>query len=115
MTSNRVALVTGGGSGMGEAACHRLARDGRSVAVLDSDPANARNVAHRINESGGNAMAVTADITRREEVERAVEAIRRQFGPVGILVNNAGVAFFASEDAGYITAQVLGISAGTAA
>ncbi len=99
MTKQRVALVTGGGSGMGEASCHRLAREGKAVAVLDINSASAEKVAHAIAAAGGSAMAVTADITQREQVERALAAIRAKFGAVGILVNNAGMENFAAFDA----------------
>ena len=95
----RVALVTGGGAGMGEATCHRLARDGKLVAVLDIDAANAQKVAASINEAGGKAMAVSADISRRDHIERAVEAIHNTFGAISVLVNNAGVEDFAAFDA----------------
>jgi 2-hydroxycyclohexanecarboxyl-CoA dehydrogenase len=99
MTIKRVALVTGGGAGMGEATCHRLARDGKSVAVLDINAANAEKVARAINDAGGRAMAVTADITRRDQIERAVEAIHSGFGAIGVLVNNAGMEDFTAFDA----------------
>jgi NAD(P)-dependent dehydrogenase (short-subunit alcohol dehydrogenase family) len=94
MSTQRVALVTGGGAGMGEASCHRLARDGKWVAVLDVDGTNAQKVAQSICDSGGKAIAVTADITRREQIDAAVETIRRTLGPITILVNNAGVEDF---------------------
>jgi NAD(P)-dependent dehydrogenase (short-subunit alcohol dehydrogenase family) len=95
MTVKRVALVTGGGSGMGEATCHRLARDGRLVAVLDIDAGNAERVARAIHDGGGEAVALVADITRPEQIEQAVDAIHGAFGPIGILVNNAGREDFA--------------------
>jgi NAD(P)-dependent dehydrogenase (short-subunit alcohol dehydrogenase family) len=99
MKMNRVALVTGGGAGMGEAACHRLSREGKSVAVLDINTANAEHVAGAINEAGGRAMAVTADITCRDQVERAVETVHTQLGHIGVLVNCAGVEHFAAFEA----------------
>jgi len=99
MTIKRVALVTGGGAGMGEATCHRLARDGKSVAVLDINAANAEKVARAINDAGGTAIAVTADITRRDQIERAVEAVRSALGAIGVLVNNAGIEDFTAFDA----------------
>jgi len=94
MQVTRTALVTGGGSGIGEAACHRLARDGKSVAVLDINTANAEKVAEAIRTAGGRALAVTADITCRDQVEGAVVAVRAAFGPVGVLVNVAGMEDF---------------------
>jgi len=99
MTTQRVALVTGGGAGMGEACCHRLARDGKMVAVLDINAANAEKVACAINAAGGKAIAVTADITQREQIEKAVEVIHNNFGLIGVLVNNAGVEDFTVFDA----------------
>jgi len=99
MTTQRVALVTGGGAGMGAATCHRLARDGKAVAVLDIDAENAENVARAINDAGGKAMAVTADITNRDQIERAVEAVHHTFGAIGVLVNNAGVEDFTAFEA----------------
>jgi 2-hydroxycyclohexanecarboxyl-CoA dehydrogenase len=99
MTIKRVALVTGGGSGMGEGASHRLARENKSVAVLDINAVNAEKVAHAIRQAGGDAMAITADITRRDQVERAVEAVHKQFGPIGVLVNCAGMEHFSAFEA----------------
>ncbi len=94
--TTRVALVTGGGSGMGEATCHWLAREGKSVAVLDVNAANADSVANAINATGGRAIAVDADITRPDQIERALAAVREAFGPVGILVNGAGMEDFSA-------------------
>lgn len=99
MTITRVAFVTGGGSGMGEACCHRLARDGKSIAVLDIDVENASRVAKTIENSGGRAIAVSADITHRDQIEQALESVHSALGPVGILVNCAGVEDFTAFDA----------------
>ncbi len=93
MTS-RTALVTGGGVGMGEATCRRLAKDGMAVGVLDIVAENAAAVADSINAAGGRALALAADITDRAQVEAAVQQLREAFGPIGVLVNNAGVENF---------------------
>jgi 3-oxoacyl-[acyl-carrier protein] reductase len=82
----RVALVTGGGQGIGEAICRRLAAAGARVAVFDRDAASAGRVALAI---GG--VAVAGDVTSEADVETAVEDVRDQAGPVDILVNNAGI------------------------
>lgn len=101
MTTIRTALVTGGGAGMGKATALRLARDGRAVAVLDRDGDAAKAVADEITAGGGNAVAVTADIANRNEIEAALSLARAKLGPVTILVNNAGVeSFTAFEDIG---------------
>jgi NAD(P)-dependent dehydrogenase (short-subunit alcohol dehydrogenase family) len=86
--SGRVGLVTGGGGGIGRAIAQRLAHDGMAVAVLDRDGAVAQTVAAEI---GG--LAVTADVTRPEEVGRAVDTVLARFSRVDLLVNNAGVAW----------------------
>lgn len=101
MTTIRTALVTGGGAGMGKATALRLARDGRAVAVLDRDGDAAQAVADEITAGGGRAVAVTADIANRNEIEAALSLARAKLGPITILVNNAGVeSFTAFEDIG---------------
>jgi NAD(P)-dependent dehydrogenase (short-subunit alcohol dehydrogenase family) len=82
----RVALVTGGASGIGRATAVRLARDGASVAVLDRDGAGARAVAAEI---GGRAYEV--DVRDGDAVRAAVDAVVADFGSLAILVNNAGM------------------------
>jgi 2-hydroxycyclohexanecarboxyl-CoA dehydrogenase len=94
MQRNRTALVTGGGSGIGEATCLRLARDGYSVAVLGREAGGIASVSGRIGELGGNAIAVHADVTKTHEVNAALKEIREKFGPITILVNNAAIEDF---------------------
>jgi 2-hydroxycyclohexanecarboxyl-CoA dehydrogenase len=90
----RVALVTGGGSGIGESICHHLARAGRRVVVLDRDGDAASNVAKAIEADGGSASAQVADVTDRDGVDAAFAATRRDLGPVTVLVTSAGVCPF---------------------
>ena len=86
---DRVAIVTGAGSGMGEAIAHTYAREGAKVAVLDVNEQAANKVANAI---GASALAVACDVTNRAGIARAVEMTEKKFGVTDILVNNAGVA-----------------------
>lgn len=82
----RVALVTGGGQGIGEAVCRRLAAAGARVAVFDLNPESARRVAQ---QAGG--VALPGDVTAEQDVAGAVAAVERDLGRLDILVNNAGI------------------------
>ncbi|MET0180760.1 MAG: SDR family NAD(P)-dependent oxidoreductase [Novosphingobium sp.] len=90
----RTALVTGGGSGMGEATATRLARDGMAVGVLDVNAEAAGRVAEAIAAAGGKAIALAADIADRQQIAASVGALRNRFGPVTVLVNNAAIENF---------------------
>jgi 3-oxoacyl-[acyl-carrier protein] reductase len=88
---NRVALVTGAAQGIGAAIAARLAADGARVGVLDLQQAAAQAVADEIGSAGGTALALAADVSRRDQVAAAVERLVAEFGALHILVNNAGV------------------------
>ncbi len=87
----RVAIVTGGASGIGLAVSERLAADGMVVAVFDREGDAAEEAARKIAASGGSAAAVTVDVTDREQIEAGVARVREQCGPATVLVNNAGI------------------------
>lgn len=87
----RVALVTGGGRGMGRAHSLELARRGARVAILDIDEQAAQEVAAEVHQAGGEARADAADVASREEAEAAVERTVAEWGQIDILVSNAGI------------------------
>jgi len=86
---NKVAIVTGAGSGMGQCIAETFAREGARVAVLDVNAEAAKTVAAKI---GNGAIALTCDVARKGEIEAALKATLAAFGRLDILVNNAGVA-----------------------
>lgn len=90
-STGRVALVTGGGQGIGAAIAQRLAAGGAAVGIVDLNEAGAKSVAEEITSAGGTAVAVAADITDRDQVAAAVDRVAESLGGLHILVNNAGV------------------------
>jgi NAD(P)-dependent dehydrogenase (short-subunit alcohol dehydrogenase family) len=90
----RVAIVTGGGSGIGLAISERLGADGVAVAVFDRDGEGADAAAAKIVASGGTALGVTVDVTDRAQIDAGVSEVRDRLGRPTILVNNAGLDGF---------------------
>jgi 2-hydroxycyclohexanecarboxyl-CoA dehydrogenase len=91
---SKTAVVTGGGSGIGRASCQQLARDGHAVAVWDLNPDAAAETVKLIEREGGKAKAYVGDATDRAVIEHILTQIRADFGPIQILVNNAGFSQF---------------------
>ncbi|MCO6429771.1 MAG: glucose 1-dehydrogenase [Deltaproteobacteria bacterium] len=89
--SNKVAVVTGGALGIGRAACVMLGAEGASVAVTDILDEQGREVAELINSSGGRAAYWHLEVTDEAQIKSAFSEIEKQFGPISILVNNAGI------------------------
>jgi 3-oxoacyl-[acyl-carrier protein] reductase len=87
----RVAIVTGAGRGIGAAIARRLATDGLAVALVDLDEASAHATAGDINDAGGRAIAIAADVSDTGQVAAATDEVARTLGPPAVLVNNAGV------------------------
>lgn len=90
----RVALVTGAAAGIGAACAKQLAADGMAVGVLDLDAERCAETVAAIREKGQQAIALGADISNRDHVKAAIAQLREAFGPVTVLVNNAGVTDF---------------------
>jgi 2-hydroxycyclohexanecarboxyl-CoA dehydrogenase len=88
----RAAFVTGGASGIGLSICEHLARAGHSVVVADYNGDGAEDAARVIRDGGGQAISVQVDVSDRAQVDKAVEAARGEFGPIGILVTSAAVS-----------------------
>ena len=88
--ANKIALVTGAGSGFGEGIARTFAREGAKVVIADINEKAARDVAAAI---GKDAIAVRTDVSQRADVDAAVRAARDAFGRLDILVNNAGINF----------------------
>jgi len=88
--ADKVALVAGGGSGIGRATCEIFAERGGAVAVADINEKAARSVAEAITAKGGKAAACPCDVTRWEQVEAAVGTARRVLGRLDVVINCAG-------------------------
>jgi len=88
---DRVAIITGGAKGIGKATALKMAHEGALVIVLDILSEEASRVADELNSLGAKARAMTADVSKKNEVDQMVEQTLKQFGRVDILVNNAGI------------------------
>jgi len=89
--TGKVAIVTGAASGIGRAIAAAYARAGANVAIADLDEAGANMVARTINDAGGRAMGVLMDVTDESSVNTATQRVVETFGPIDILVSNAGI------------------------
>jgi NAD(P)-dependent dehydrogenase (short-subunit alcohol dehydrogenase family) len=90
LLAHKVAIITGGGRGIGRAIARRFAAEGAAVLVAARTEAEIRSVAEEIETSGGKATYVTADVSREQDCRRIVAGAEERLGPVNVLVNNAG-------------------------
>ena len=88
---NKVALITGAGSGIGRESALLFAREGASVVVVDLAPATGRKTAEDIVSAGGSALFIRADVSRAEEARGMIAAAEEAYGKLDVLFNNAGI------------------------
>src|ERR1700756_1416697 len=91
LLKDKVALITGAGSGIGRASAIRFAEEGAKAMVADLRPESAGNTAAEISQAGGTAKSFAVDVRVGADVERMVNETMRVFGRIDILFNNAGV------------------------
>jgi len=89
--AGKMALVTGGGSGIGRAICRRFAREGASVAVVDRYEDRARETVGMIEQASGRATAIRADVSMQDDVTAMARAALAAYGRIDVLVNNAAI------------------------
>jgi NAD(P)-dependent dehydrogenase (short-subunit alcohol dehydrogenase family) len=89
--SNKVALITGGGSGIGKATCLLFAREGAKVVVVDLKKETAEATAKEIRDAGGDARAFAADVSKAKDAEAMVRFAEESYGKLNVVFNNAGI------------------------
>ncbi|CAB3256820.1 unnamed protein product [Arctia plantaginis] len=89
---NKVVLVTGSGSGIGEATVLHFAKEGADVVIVDYNEGNARKVAEKVKEFGKRVLVIKTDVSKDVEARTAIEKTINEFGRLDVLVNNAGIA-----------------------
>src|SRR5438067_1611866 len=90
MPETKVALVTGAGRGIGRDIAQRIAREGYAVGLIARTKSQLEETAELIKAKGGRALVTPTDVSKREQVVAAVEAVERELGPISVLINNAG-------------------------
>ncbi len=88
----QIAIVTGGGDGIGRGIALRLAEEGAEIAVVDIDARGAETVSEEVRKRGRKSLSLVADVANNDEVKNAVGAVLREWGQIDILVNNAGIS-----------------------
>ena len=105
IVEGKVALVTGGGGGIGRASALAFAREGARVAVADFAADTARDTVALINDAGGQAITLTGDVTRAKDVRAMIEDIIAAYGRLDCAFNNAGIAPYQVDASGKKTAE----------
>ena len=105
LTKDKVALVTGAGSGIGRAAARIFAREGAKVAAADVNRASAEETVGMIREAGGEAFGLQADVSKAAEVETMVDAVVGTYGRLDCAFNNAGIEGVLASTANYTEAD----------
>jgi 3-oxoacyl-[acyl-carrier protein] reductase len=88
---NKIALITGAGSGMGKAAALLFAGEGAKIAAVDINEEQVRQTAAEISKRGGEALAIRADVSKSDDVQRMVDETVAKFGALNVVYNNAGI------------------------
>jgi 3-oxoacyl-[acyl-carrier protein] reductase len=91
VAQQRTAIITGAARGIGAAIARRFAQDGMQVAVLDLDEAACKGTVEEIQQAGGEALALGADVADEDSVAAAVDRVAQELGAPTVLVNNAGI------------------------
>src|SRR6266581_4709527 len=89
--SNKVSLITGGGSGIGKATCLLFAHEGAKVVVVDLKKETAEATAKEIRDAGGDARAFAADVSKAKDAEAMVRFAEESYGKLNVVFNNAGI------------------------
>ena len=94
--ANKIAIITGGTSGIGLGITEVFSREGATVVIVNRKPDTGKALAEKINNSGGNAISIRADVSRITEVEEMVHTVIEQYKKIDILCNNAGIGLLRS-------------------
>lgn len=92
MKTNRVAVITGGASGIGLEIATQFSKEGYCVAIIDHDASSLAEAQKQLTAIGGRCIAAVADVTKKEAVAAAFKTIREQAGKIDVLINNAGIS-----------------------